>query len=910
MVVANSAPFDVRVWIYPGASPTATDPGTWGLETDVSAFVRYPGSDGGQAIEYTAGRNDEASQVDPSTMNLTLDNRDGRFSTKNPTGPYYGSLRRNTPIRMGVVSGSDTFARTVSNAWGTADSGHTWNLSGTPTEWAVDGSKATININATNAARVAVLGGATTSEADVVMTVTPIVTATGAAYGAGPILRRTDSSNMVYTSLEFNTGGTVNVKIRKVVGGVSTDLASLAPIPSATYTAGVPWRIRAQSDGNVIRVMAWPLAGSPPTAWQASATVADLTGAAVGVYLARFSGNTNATAQIGIDDVKVTALEFTGAVVQWPVRWDKSGNNCWAPIQAAGILRRLQQGKGGLKSPLSRQLPAYGPYGYWTLEDDAGATVFGSSVQGVAPATYDGVDPASDSSLAGGANAPSLSAVTGSISGQIKKRINAGGVTGFAAMVFTKFDSGLPVSKTAVATWYTFGRATKWVFSIASTAVYMDAYDGDGGLLSSANSTFGGVNTANWVAWQLETDLSGGSTPWAFIWHEVGKTNYLSITGTVAGGLTPTSVGRWVLGGSNLPVGTSFAHHWVGPNTLPFVTNSFSLVSGGYAGESASDRITRVASEEGVSVVVEAGTSDAVGVQPLTSAMAAFRSAESADMGILYERGSGLGYRPRSVRYNQPVTMALAVAAGQIDDPPEPIDDDQRLRNQVTVTREGGSYAVASDPTSIAAEGLYEDSLTINVATDDVLPYHAGWRVYMGTRPDLRWPGMSIDFARNPDVLQQWRSRAYGLRMTVATGKSQVGGVEPDVIVEGFTSTLWPHGWKLRMNCSAATTWNVAVLDSVAVPPRLDTAGSQLQAGVNATAVSWTVDTTVGPAWNPATTFPFLLQCEGEVVSVSAISGAGPTGQVFTVARSINGVVKAHGALAPVSLAAPARLAL
>jgi hypothetical protein len=79
---------------------------------------------------------------------------------------------------------------------------------------------------------------------------------------------------------------------------------------------------------------------------------------------------------------------------------------------------------------------------------------------------------------------------------------------------------------------------------------------------------------------------------------------------------------------------------------------------------------------------------------------------------------------------------------------------------------------------------------------------------------------------------------------------------------------------------------------------------------VNTTATSWTVDTTVGPAWNPSTTFPILMACEGEVVSVASITGAGPAGQVLAVTRSVNGVVKAHSAGAAVSLAYPSRLAL
>jgi hypothetical protein len=119
----TSIPYDIRTWIYPGANPAA-DPSTWPLAVDISTKVRYPGDDGGQVISYTAGRQDEASQVDAGTLALTLDNRDGAFSTKNRAGPYYGKLSRNTPIIVGTVSGYDTFARTTTApAVGTSDSG-------------------------------------------------------------------------------------------------------------------------------------------------------------------------------------------------------------------------------------------------------------------------------------------------------------------------------------------------------------------------------------------------------------------------------------------------------------------------------------------------------------------------------------------------------------------------------------------------------------------------------------------------------------------------------------------------------------------------------------------------------------------------------------------------------------------
>lgn len=908
-MAGGRTPFDVRLWLYLGASPSSA-PDYWGNETDISTYIRRPGQDGGQAITYSGGRQDEASQVDAGSMNLTLDNRDGRFSPKNAAGEYFGRLRRNTPCRLGVVSGYDNFGRSATDQWGTADSGNSWNVSGTAGEWQVDGAKGTINISSGNAARVAVLAQATALDVDVTMTAIPVVTATGASYGLGPIVRRTDSSNQVYATIEFNTAGTITTKIRSAVAGVTTELGSINPVPSLTYSAGDRWRIRVQADGATIRSKIWLESGSEPDTWHLSVTESANTGATVGVYLARFSGNTNATTQMAVDDYEAVGFEFTGTIPSWAVTWDKSASNSWVPITAAGVIRRLSQGRGTLKSPLTRQLGAYSPTGWWTLEDDDGATVFGSSVSGIGPAGFSGVDPGSDTTLAGAARAASLTATNGYIRGFTSRKY-ATGITGFSAMFLVKFGSGLPVTKTAVATWYSTGRGVRWVFSVDATVSYLDVYD-DNGTSLSTSSAFHDLNTTDWAAWQLETEVVGANTEWALISHRVGQVSYFSQTGTVAGGIVASRITGFLLGGSNLATGTAFSHVWVGPNTLPFVTDTFSLVSSGYAGETASERIERLCTEQGIPIVIEPGDSDPCGVQPITNIMTALRSAEAADMGILYERGAGLGYRPRSVRYAQSVLMPLTVAAGQIDEPPTGIDDDQRFRNQWTVNREGGSYAVAYDQDSIDAEGLWEDSATLNVQDDVVLGNHAGWRLYLSTYPALRWPGLSLDLARGGATVQQlWRSRVYGFRMTVTTGLSQVTAADPDVIAEGFTATLWPEGWKVSLNCSSAKPWDIVALDAGL---RLDNEDCILGLAVNSTAISLSLVTGGdGKRWVDSATypaeFPFTITCGGEEMSVTAITGT-TSSQTATVVRSTNGVVKSHSTGDPVSLASPMYLAL
>lgn len=75
---------------------------TDGVWTDVTVYVQR--RDGG--ITITRGRADETSQVQASRAVLSFNNRDGRFSPRNPNGAYYGRIGRNTQIRISVLDES------------------------------------------------------------------------------------------------------------------------------------------------------------------------------------------------------------------------------------------------------------------------------------------------------------------------------------------------------------------------------------------------------------------------------------------------------------------------------------------------------------------------------------------------------------------------------------------------------------------------------------------------------------------------------------------------------------------------------------------------------------------------------------------------------------------------------------
>ncbi|MFF7096422.1 hypothetical protein ACFY9A_29105 [Streptomyces rubradiris] len=75
--------------------------GTW---VDITSYTLVRDNSGQIAI--TRGIRDEGSQTEAGTCALELKNGDGRFSPRNPAGPYYGLIGRNTPIRVSVPDGN------------------------------------------------------------------------------------------------------------------------------------------------------------------------------------------------------------------------------------------------------------------------------------------------------------------------------------------------------------------------------------------------------------------------------------------------------------------------------------------------------------------------------------------------------------------------------------------------------------------------------------------------------------------------------------------------------------------------------------------------------------------------------------------------------------------------------------
>jgi len=878
-----STPLPIVVGIAPGANPVS--PTDWNF-TDISDDIRAAGG-----VQIQVGRQDESDDVDATQVRAVVDNRSGNYTRLNPSGAYYGQLAKGTPISVAVTRINDTFTR--SGALGTdTDSGLTWTT--VALTWATTGSAATSALSSANTFNQATVdaGG---HDVEVTHTSSLSAVTTGAQWRDATIVRRVDDSNFYRLYTEFMPGGVINCRINRVIGGISTNLTDSIDA-GVSYSAGTVIKTRVRAVGARLQIRAWLNSGTEPTTWTCEVDDDELTGTGVGLYEWRTNGNTNAgTLTCTIDNFRSDVIRAITPVPEWPVRWDQSGRDVTAPIAGAGILRRLSQGQSALRSPMYRQLPLWLPAGFWPLEDGSDSTAASSAVPRVPAGICNDVTFGADSPP-GAAGAIQLNNTASTVVCRIPNSPDT--VDGYTFMVMFK-QSAAVVADATICLLDATGTVTKWqlVTAAGGAGVKFNGFDSSGAaVVSTGAAGWGTVDPTRWTAIRLMVTVSGGTVTWEAAWNNATNPIFTGTSGSYSGSANK-------LTGATLTglAGMSYSMLWLGANNLPFVNYAFYNVESGFAGELAGDRLARLCEEEGIPLTVIGDTANTtpMGVQLPATLLDLLRECEDADQGVLHERGAGLGYLTRVARYVAPgssPTMTLDFASGHIAAPPEPTDDDQRVRNQIKLRRPAGVGEVtAESENSIAASGVYSDDLSVNVGADILLDYHAYWRLHLGTFDGLRWPRITLNLARNPSLIAAWLKMRIGSRLTIANPPSAVAGASLDLIVEGWTETLTDYGWDVDLACSPASLWRVGVYDSASSPA--DSTSTTLGASRDATQTSWTFSTVdVKEVWSTTGT-PYDVGILGERVTVTlmgAASGSGPYTQTATVTRSVNGVVKAH----------------
>ncbi|MFD4569389.1 hypothetical protein ACFWOX_34130 [Streptomyces sp. NPDC058467] len=853
-------------------------------------------------IHISRGRADEAARVDPSKCTLTLNNRSGKYSPRNPLSPYYGLIGRNTPIRVSVNAG-DSYLATTGTSSGTTGAGtpdtaaldivgdidvrfearlDNWNadgsvelcgkglIAGNQRSWLLMMRDRKLHLEWSAA-------GTTTLQAD---------STAELPLGSGHLAVR--------VTLDVDNGAagnTVTFYTAPSISGAWTQLGD--PIVTAgttsIFNSTAPLRV-----GDGWADIAFPSSSGAVYAFELrngidGTLVANPNFRVQTPGATSFADSTGKTWTVGAaTTISNRKTRFVGEVSSWPPRWDVSGKDVYTPIEAAGILRRIGQGASPLQSTLRRRIPNYPNLSptvqvvaYWPMEEDRNATHAYSPIPGVRPLNLTGFDMASDDSLAGSSALPAIRGGA-TLSGKVPSPT---GSPNQWHTEFVFFMSAGPTTLRTVLNWYSTGTVKRWRLMMDSGGCQIHGYDDDENEVVTELVALPAIFN-RWCRWKVYATQSGGNVNYTIQWTIIGATG-ASVSGSYAG-----TVGR--ISGVSGPDpyssdldGLKIGH--LGVLTVAG-TAAYDNADIGFAGETAGQRMVRLAEEEALPLSVHGDVSgmELVGAQRPDTILNLIEDAGDADHGILYEarEAISLRYRDRTSLYNQTPALALDYAvSGHVAPPLEPVDDDQSVTNDVTVTRAGGSSARAvqdtgplnvqtpdQDPNGV---GRYDQSVTLNLYNDDQPDDHAGWLLHLGTWYETRYPVLRVNLAAAPSLIEAVTAVDLGDRITVAHPPAWLPPDLIDLLGQGYSETLGhPNDWIVEFNCTPAGPWNVGYADDP-VFGHADTDGSVLAAAATSTDTSLSVTVTDGLLWitDPAE-YPADIRVGGEVMTVNRVMGA------------------------------------
>lgn len=201
----------------------------------------------------------------------------------------------------------DTFSRTVTDDWGSADNGTRWEIqSGTAADFDVDGADGTIALPDTVEHLITFPGNFTRLKGT--WTVSANQVATGASFVSTLRVRTLDTSNYLAIQVEFKSDGTIVIALYKIVAGVVTQLGA---VNKGAYSADQDWNVACVvGSGTTFQGKLWSASTSEPSAFDVTAsTSGDLSGpGAVVLRTVRDGANTNTGLVLSYDAFQVTTF--------------------------------------------------------------------------------------------------------------------------------------------------------------------------------------------------------------------------------------------------------------------------------------------------------------------------------------------------------------------------------------------------------------------------------------------------------------------------------------------------------------------------------------------------------------------------------------------------------------------------
>lgn len=885
-------------------------------------------------ITVTRGRNDEYREFDPASCSFQLNNRDGRFSPRNPMSPYYGYLSRNTPVRISLpsqtsymtlgggtiaaASAPDSAALSITgdidlrinadmDSWYTDDE--------LISKWAVAAGQRSYMLVTQADGTLEYFWSANGTTILSTSSTSPLPIASGRlSVRVTHDVNNGASGNTVafYYSYDTNLStaswtqlGTsvVNSGTTSIFNG--TSLVYVGKSPDSSTNADSSWSRFYSAE--IRDGIAGTVAANPNFSTQA---------ANAGVFLDTATTVTawtlSGTALINNRDYR-----FYGEISEWPLEWDTTGNDVWADITAAGVTRRLAQGDAA-GSALYRGTTALSSLvAYWPGEDDQDSTFVSSAAPNGRNMTSGAVRFTTFSDYAGfkcsepifkiGDNAFSGGVVpytsTGEIQLQFLLRVEDGDIAN--DLCFMRLFCG--------------GTVSRWdLVTDVDGNVTIQAYSGVDDIILNDGpySIFDIEGEDHMVVFALAQN--GSDVAYKLSMYRIGEGVITTGTQTLSSRTITAATGIHLNPPGSAGLTESyFGHIGILKDVDIWATPLLQL--DGYNGETAGVRIKRICQEEGISIQVlgSAGNTTQLGYQTSDTILNILKGAAEADTGFLLESTdfNGLQYRTRRSLYNQPAKLTIDYAAHEMT-ALKYNDSDSTLKNDVTVTRneggsdrqvlESGSLSVLAPPLGV---GRYDDNKTVSLYADEDTPNQASWRLHMGTVDEPRFT-IELDLGQeayrtDTALFYAVRGLRVGDRIDVLNPPAWLPPETLRLTVQGITENIHNFTHKFVIATQPYEPFDVGSYS-----------GSRYSATGTVTAEALdTTETAVDITCPSATEYwstgdgSFDIMVGGERMTVTSISGTGIS-QTMTVTRSVNGIVKEHASGTAVNLFRPAYWAL
>lgn len=588
-------------------------------------------------------------------------------------------------------------------------------------------------------------------------------------------------------------------------GSTATGTSGVPVTPGATYRLSGWFRTAVTARSCFVRVRFYTAAGAlvstvvssdvtdSTSGWTQASTTTVVPATAAFAGVSAVVKVPAAGEQHYVDDFWFGMDRFTGYVKSWRVGWP-AGVDSHSVVQVTATDAQARAERRILKSVVEEEIAADGPAAHYPLGEPADST------------------SAADHS---GNQAPSLT-MAGTGTDVVFGNATGPGTDGLTAAEFAAGKYLAAPSTTSIAT-----AAVVCAFSTVTAAT--------AALVANATPTLLGIDSTGHltggVGEGLGLDLVSAATVTDGATHVAelrldGATAHLLLDGvvvdTVASALTSMVVAPRV----GVDFTGAIAHvalFTTDPGATRAAAHADAMLTG-FAGESGTARITRLAGYAGIPI----GTLDTsltnVAFKECTgtTAWSAIADATDAEGGLTLVNGTGDTVFINRDAAPEKATPDLTLAAELVAFDAAPTDDDAEILNYLETTAEGtGVTQVVTDATSEATHGRYSDSKTYLVTTDAEALDRGNWLVGNRAEPDTRFGTLTVHLYKMTATQQQAAIAALGpgawLRVTGMPAQTP-GGTTVDVVVQGFTEEQSGSSWSLTCNVAARSKFQAWIL--------------------------------------------------------------------------------------------------